>query len=508
MPAVAHPLVGREDELGSIERLLRAHDELPAAAVLHGDAGVGKTTVWLAATEAAAASGYRVLSCRAAEAETRLAYAGLADLLDGAVQDVLAGLPPVQRRALEGALLLGEPAAGADERAVAASFLGALRGLAKESPLCVAIDDLQWLDAASVAALRFALPRLTGDAVAVVPTARGSPPSWVRRTVPEPRLLSIELTGLGVGALHELLRTRLRATFPRPTLIRIWETSAGNPFFALELAAALERRGGSAEPGEPLPIPSSLDELLRERLDGLHPSAVEVARVVAAAGDPTASLVDAVLEGRSEAGLSDALDARILELERGRIRFTHPLLGSAVASHEPPTHRRALHARLADVLGTAEEGARHLALATLEPSREIAAVLEDAARSAHLRGAPWEAAELAEHALRLTPAGDANDARRRRLDAAARHRSAGDTERATALLERGLADAPPGAARATMLVSLAELRMSDPPAAEALLLDALAEADGEPPLAAKIHLRFANLMRWETASSAEPGMPT
>ena len=57
-------------------------------------------------------------------------------------------------------MLLGESEIHADDRAVAAAFLGALRLLAGDRPLCLAVDDIQWLDAASLAALRFALARL------------------------------------------------------------------------------------------------------------------------------------------------------------------------------------------------------------------------------------------------------------------------------------------------------------------------------------------------------------
>ena len=127
---------------------------LPGAAVLSGEAGIGKTTLWLAGIEAAAARGYRILSSRPSEAETRFSFAGLTDLLGSAAGDVLPELPPIQRRALEAALLLGESEIHADDRAVAAAFLGALRLLAGDSPLCLAVDDVQWLDAASLAALR------------------------------------------------------------------------------------------------------------------------------------------------------------------------------------------------------------------------------------------------------------------------------------------------------------------------------------------------------------------
>ncbi|HEX6725448.1 MAG TPA: AAA family ATPase [Gaiella sp.] len=493
MSTTARPLIGREEELAAITGLLEAR-ELPGAVVLHGQAGIGKTSLWLAGIDIAVSESYSVLACRTSEAETRLGYTGLADLVDGRVNDVLPELPPIQRRALQAALLLGETRAEVDERAVAAAFLAALRLIARDSPVCVAVDDLQWLDAASVAALRFALSRLDDDPIATLLTVRGEPPSWLRRSLPETTVV-LEVDGLSVGAVHLLLRMHLDASFPRPTLIRLWETSAGNPFYALELAGALQRHGGTPAPDDPLPIPSTLDELLRERLESLASAAIDVARVVAAVAEPTTDIIEVALGAAADTGLTEALDARILELEGDRLRFTHPLLASAVAARQTPTRRRSLHARLAKVVPTGEERARHLALATTEPSREIASTLEDAARSAHARGASATAAELAEQALRLTPPTDADDARRRLFLAADLHHGSGDTARALALLTEAQAETAPGAERAAVLVRLADVE-AGPRESESLYRRALAETEGDDALEATIHLRLAGLMRW------------
>jgi hypothetical protein len=125
-------------------------------------------------------------------------------------------------------------------------------------------------------------------------------------------------------------------TFPRPTLTRLWQTSGRNPFYALELATALKRSGGMLAPGEDLPIPSSLDELLDARIDGLGTAALEVARAVAALADPNVTVLQAALGARFDRGLADALEARILELDHERVRFAHPLLGSAVSARQTP----------------------------------------------------------------------------------------------------------------------------------------------------------------------------
>jgi DNA-binding CsgD family transcriptional regulator len=488
-------LVGREEELASLVALLDAREGLPAVAVVTGEAGIGKTTLSLAAVEAAEARGYLVLSCRPAEVDAAFSFVGLADLIGGVVPDVLPQLPRPQRRALEAALALSESEGPpAEEGVVAFAFLSTLRKLAVDNQLVLAIDDVQWLDAPSLAMLRFALPRLDAEPVAVILTARDEAPLWLRRGVPEARMLTIELGPLSVGALNELLRTRVGAVVPRPMLLRLWEASAGNPFFALELASALQRRGGRVGPGEELPIPSNREELVRERVDRLGAAGLEVARIVAALADPTVRVVEAAAGRRAETGLGDAIEARILEVDGERLRFTHPLLRSSVWSRATPAQRRSLHARLARLAPSTEERARHLALATSEPSREIAAVLEEAAESVHARGAAAAAAELAELAVRLTPADDVEDMRRRVLDCADRLREAGDGDRAIALLEQALEAAPSGHARAAVLVHLASTvaDLSDVLEAVGLYREALVEAKGNPALEAEIHLNLAS----------------
>ena len=99
-------------------------------------------------------------------------------------------------------------------------------------------------------------------------TVRGAVPQWLSR---QGGVHELELGPLSVGAIHELLRGRLDTDFPRPVLLRIWETSGGNPFFALELARALERRGGRIEAGGELPVPETLEDLVADEAPGAEP---------------------------------------------------------------------------------------------------------------------------------------------------------------------------------------------------------------------------------------------
>ena len=349
-----------------------------------------------------------MLSCRPSEAETTLAYAGLSDLLDGVVEEVLPALPPVQRRALEVALLLGESEAKVDERAVAAAFLAALRSLAVDQPLCVAVDDLQWLDAASLATLRFALSRLDDEPLAALLTVRGDPPSWLRRALRRAESSHvIEIGGLSIGAMHELLRARLDATLRQADVRQALGDICGKPVLrarAGERAAATRRH--ALPPVRTLPITSTLDELLRERLDGsARPHSMWRAwlplRRAVGGGDRGGARRD--VRRRARGGARGARSrARRASASGSRIRCSAPQSPRV----DTPSRRRSLHARLAEVVPNAggaspASRARHSPIrATTSPRRSSAA-----AQSAHARGATAGAAELTEHALRLTTAG-------------------------------------------------------------------------------------------------------
>ena len=85
--------VGRQAELESIHAFLERAAEGPRALVLEGEAGIGKSTLWVAGVEAARTRGFRVLVSRPAEAERRLTHAGLGDLFEGVLESVLPALP-------------------------------------------------------------------------------------------------------------------------------------------------------------------------------------------------------------------------------------------------------------------------------------------------------------------------------------------------------------------------------------------------------------------------------
>ncbi|HWB56864.1 MAG TPA: AAA family ATPase [Gaiellaceae bacterium] len=477
MEVAAHvDVIGRQEELESLDDFLESLRASPAGLALVGDAGVGKTTLWRAGADAARNLGYRVLETRPAAAEARLAFAGLGDLLGDGLDELLGELPSPQADALRVALLLEQPQGSPpDERAVAVAFLNALRVYAADGPLLLAVDDIQWLDSASAAVLGYAWRRLRKEPAGLLVTQRsgeGAPAPVIEREGTE----RLEVAPLSLGAVHALLQARIGLVLPRPVLRRLHEVAGGNAFYALELGRALQRTGSTPAPGAPLPVPQELRELVRDRLVGLPAPTLEALAPVAALSQPTLSLLQQA--GYEPDALRPALDVHILEVDGQSLRFAHPLLASAAYERLDALRRRELHGHLAAVVADEEERSRHLALAVEGRDADVAAALERAAVHARARGASASAAELAEQSRRLTPSDAQADVHRRTVAAALYCFDAGIPERATELLEEALAAAPPGNARAEVLAALSRLHRfgGDQPLAAEFARQALAEA--------------------------------
>ena len=281
---------------------------------------------------------------------------------------------------------------------------------------------------------------------------------------------------LSLGAVHALLRSRLGFSPSRPLLRRIYDAADGNPFFALELGRAIQRRGGRLDPGEPLPVPNDLTELVEHRLADLPPATRKQLVTAAALPRPTVELV-----GESLVALEPAIGAQVIQIEDGRIRFTHPVLASVLYAGAGEEERRALHRRLAERVESSEERARHLALAAGGPDEDVATILDRAAEEALARGAPEAAADLCEQAARLTPSTRPDDAVRRTIAAARFRFVAGDTAAALALLEPSILTMPPGRVRGEALAVLGRVHQYEGNQTRAVELfeQALSETDDD-----------------------------
>ena len=266
MGAIPSDVIGRSAELDTIDVCLDRLEHEAVAIVFAGQAGIGKTTVWAQVFERARGRGLRVLSCRPAEAEAKLAFASLADLLEPVADAILPQLPDPQRMALDVALMRTSPHITVPSaRAVAMAVLSTLRLLALASPVVLAVDDQQWLDRASAEAIAFALRRIGDQRIGVVATERvqdcGARDPLRLHSAFRGRIERVQLGPLRLGALHHIIRSHLGHALPRPALRRITDVSGGNPFFALELARALIE-AGPMRAGDPLPVPETLASLV------------------------------------------------------------------------------------------------------------------------------------------------------------------------------------------------------------------------------------------------------
>jgi predicted ATPase len=462
-------LIGRDHERAAVGELLDAAPQRSASLLISGAAGIGKTTLWRWGIEEAARRGMTVLSARAAGSEAEASFTTLTDLLDPFLEDLLPSLPTPQAEALEVALLRRSSRVPIGDRVVGAALLSAFRELGLRGPTIVALDDVQWVDVASAAALSFAIRRLDAEPVGVLATERPIAPvegeplrpdgegtgTLVQALSAGERLRRVELDGLSIAALHSVLAHSFGHGIARPLLLRIHRATNGNPLFALELARAIGDL--DVRPHEPLPVPADLQQLVLGRIRGLSPEVRDVLLVAAASPAPSTTVVE--LAGGENVG--DSLDAAqasgIIWIAGDSIAFEHPLFASAVYASAAPHRRRSVHARLARVLPDPEERARHLALATAEPDEGVAAMLEEVGATAKARGARAAAAELFEMAAKLTPQDSAGSllAWGRRITAAATcHHEAGSGGEANRLLHGAIDRLPAGPVRAEALWTL------------------------------------------------------
>jgi DNA-binding CsgD family transcriptional regulator len=486
-------LIGRSTERLAILAALGVDGARSAAVILTGEAGIGKTAIWESIVADRRSAGEHVLISRATVAEARLPWVGLADLLRSIPLTVQACLPDVQQRALQTVSLQHGGADALDERTVGTAFLSALQMMTESAPVLLAIDDLPYLDVASAFVVTFALRRLEGPHPArLLATVRGHDLQLpVVRGLPADQSTAIAVGPLTLGALFALLQSRRGIRLARPLLLRVYETTRGNPLYALELARALDSLEISPKAGSPLPVPVGLDALVDARVRDLRPDVAELVAATAATWRLTATDADAEAIERAVAAGMVVVDEPTVVGGPRVVRAAHPLLSASAYNCLSGSRRRALHERLASATSDSVERVRHAALAATEPLADLADELDEGVTAALAAGVPDLAAELAQLSLEHT----IDDARRAaRLDrlADARFR-AGDSTGAWHAQTEALAATPPGAARARRRIRLAEIvvEVTGWEDAERQLQTAVAEAAKDPRVLAEALLTLA-----------------
>ncbi|WP_405591159.1 AAA family ATPase [Streptomyces sp. NBC_01092] len=491
-PARCRPdqVIGRE------ELFTAAREQLGrgGSVLLHGPAGIGKSTVLRALAAECGGTARTVLRCSPTESESHLPFLALADLLGLVLEEVSDRLPAAQLTALESALTgRGESTLQRDGLALRLAVLSTLRALADSGPVLVVADDLQWLDPASAELLGFAARRLGDTPVRMLFAVRTEGEEYDRhlRASP-PDTLAVRLGPLSRAQMSTLLDHRGYTGLPRSTVRDIHRTSGGNALFALELGRALAENVTPPRPGEPLPVPTSLRALVLNRLEMLSDQARRTLLVASAGARPTLALLHAAGRDNAEAETAQAAELGLLatEPEGPAVRFAHPMISAALYAEAPAQERRAAHAALSTAASDPIERARHLALATTGTDPEVAARLAEAAALARDRGAPSVAAQLSLLAARHTPADGTPSPNGLRLAAADDAITAGELDLARDIAREALARTAVPAERVRAWIAVIETAGHAMTEVDSIFPQALADAGDDPKLLALVHYQL------------------
>ncbi len=435
LPAQQHaPIIGREAGLARLRGLVDPVPQAGQVLVVTGEAGMGKTVLLADAADRARRAGMRVLSVTGRESESRLAFAGLHQLLRP-VLPAAAGLPGRQARALRGALGLSADPGAPDSLLTGVAVLTLLSDLSGRSPVLVVADDAHWLDRSSLDALAFAGSRLDAEPVVLLVGARGqAPPAGFDRGFPELHLepLSAEDAGLLLDGQPCPPRGRARA--------QVLAQAAGNPMALIELAKVIADDPAASRrwAAEPLPPSDRLTAVINSRFATL-PEPAQAALLLAAVADgPDLSAAATAVSGPGAQTLAPAEQLGLIKIDRTGLHFSHPLVRSAIYHTAPFARRAAAHRQLASALhDQPDRRAWHLAAAALHPDEQVASLLEATATQARRRGGATAAALAMERAAELSP--DPGDQARRLVAAASAAVSTGQGDWVQDLATRALA---------------------------------------------------------------------
>ncbi|MBO9534716.1 MAG: AAA family ATPase [Solirubrobacteraceae bacterium] len=432
-------LMGRTTELAAVHaRLEAAGAGESAAVVLVGEAGMGKSTMLRAVTEAATERGLTVLRARAVEAEQGLPFAGLHELLLPVI-DATGQVAPHHARALHIALGL-EPGEPQPPFALAVALLALLGAIADDAPegLLLAVDDAQWLDDDSLDALRFVGRRLGAEGIVLLLAARPEPDRGLR----DQGFDVVTIAPLEDEAATAVLHAAAPAELAAGVAAQLLAASGGSPLALVELASHLtadQATGAAALADPPLPT-GAIEGSFRADLDGL-PASVAAALLVAAADERAsrAELASAILRlGGDPAALTQAEAAGLVIADGARLLFRHPLLRAVAYHRATGAEQRAAHQALAAVVDGEARQTAHLAAATDHPDEAVAERVATQAAAAVARGALDAGSRGYERAAELSP--DPTNRARRTARAATLYATLGQPDRALRLVESVRAD--------------------------------------------------------------------
>ena len=421
-------LLERSRELETIESLLAGAEQGDGhLALIEGQAGIGKSRLLAEARERAQAAGMRVLAARGSELEGEFAFGVVRQLFEPALVD-----PDTRAAWLEGAAAAAaaifetpeEPAADAPRDA---SF-AALHGLywlvvnaATEGPVLLSLDDLHWVDRASLRFVAYLVRRLEGLPVLVASTLRstepGSDPALLAEIVNDAATVPVRPGALSAAGVAQLVRERLSEEAHDAFCAACHATTGGNPLLLRQLLTSLEAEGVAPEAANASLVrdigPRAVSRTVLLRLARLPAEAAAVARAVAVLGenaDVPAVAALAELDERVAAEATASLARAEILRPDPPLSFVHPLVRDAIYHDLPPGERELQHARAAQMLSEAgappEQVASHLLTVPRRGDEWVASLLADAGRAALRKGAPESAVSYMTRALEEPPPDD------------------------------------------------------------------------------------------------------
>jgi transcriptional regulator with XRE-family HTH domain/tetratricopeptide (TPR) repeat protein len=479
-------LVARDGERTAITAALTAAAASQGAVVLlAGEPGIGKTRLAQEAIELAGSRGFLVASGRCFEQQSATPFVPLLEVFATLHQ----AAPPSLRNStverwpalaplLPDAFPSADPPAWTSPEAVqllhraATAFVGEL---AASQPLALVIDDLHWADGASADLLTYLVRHTTTDRVLLLGTYRDAevgsahPVRTLAHALRRERLTrAIRVERFDRDMTARLIAQRLdEQDLADEVSDLVHRHSEGNPFFTVEIVTALVERGDLAQVEghwvcrelDAVEAPVSVSEAIGQRVSRLSAPAravLEAASVLGPVFDPDDVPVGdpSGNTGELESALDEAVDAGLLGVIDDGYAFDHSLTQQALHLGMSPVRRRRLHREVGERLERRPAAARRRRAAEIAQHLEAGGLLDRAVEYALLAGdvaagvfARAEAVRLYAHAHELAEevgdeksgtaalerlgqieltTGRYDEALRHLLEAAQRHRRAGD----------------------------------------------------------------------------------
>ena len=393
--------IGRERPLQEIANLAAGlSDGLGGLVWIEGEPGIGKSRLMAEFSASMEAKGIRVWSGGCSTQRSSHAFSLFSDLLRRTLNLQSVDTPDQIRRRIDQAfcewpqdaqvtrpyldILMGLEPGDLDREQIACltpeqlrqqAFVALRRlfkSVADEEPLIILLDDLHWIDPMSAELLQFLIKMVTTTPILFVCAQRrqgaDSPNDRLVRAqslIPA-QTVRFRLERLSASESEMLLREILpQAALPAGLRTAILKQGEGNPYFIEEFVRMLIERGyleqrqdrWEVDPGleiSDLPLPSSLEALIRSRIDALPLELKQLLQCAAVIGEPIeTTLLEASCEIPNVRAAIKRLESRLLVCQGGEVdqwNFNHSLIQAVAYSTMLKTQRKTLHLRCAQAL--------------------------------------------------------------------------------------------------------------------------------------------------------------